>query len=69
MIAGLSFAQLCRVNCIIVIFYSVALEPISFFNDNDLMHNRTVKMDTLTALNPLPLGFQVTILSGPITDS
>lgn len=69
MIAGLSIAQLCRVNCIIVIFYSVALEPISFFNDNDLMHNRTVKMDTLTALNPLPLGFQVTILSGPITDS
>lgn len=68
MIAGLSIAQLCRVNGINVT-YSVAVEPIRYFNDNDLMHNRTVKMDTLTALNPLPLGFQVTILSGPITAS
>lgn len=68
MIAGLSIAQLCRMNGITVTLYSVALEPITYFNDNDLMLNRTVKMDTLTALNPLPLGFQVTILSGPITD-
>lgn len=48
-------AQVCRINGITVTLYGKAVELISYFDDEGLMPSGTVKMETLTALNPLSL--------------
>lgn len=58
-----------QVNAVTIKLYSVALELIGYFNDNDLTYSGIAKIETLTALNPLPLGFQMRILPGTIIDS